>query len=141
MINRCLKRMSKYNRVWMVYSLFICHNCTRWSHLILAFLTFHEIDFATNVPSVLFTRTILGVDFINWCHCITDLIVYTYAEFGMNCLKKKWDNTHCSKCCVGSLLQYIMTIHLYITYSCSLMSGASLLRPVKLNKEWELICQ
>ena len=30
--------------------------CARWSHPILAFITFHEIDFATNVPSVLFTR-------------------------------------------------------------------------------------
>ena len=60
MINRCLKLVSKLNIVWVVYSLFICHKCTRWSHPILTFLTFHEIDFATNLPSVLFTRTILG---------------------------------------------------------------------------------
>ena len=38
---------------------------------------------------------------------ITDVIVYTYAEFGMNCLKNKLNITHCSECCVGSLLQYI----------------------------------
>jgi len=30
------------------------------SHPILTFLTFHEIYFATNVPSVPFTRTIFG---------------------------------------------------------------------------------
>ena len=57
----------------MVYSLFSCHKCTRWSHPILTFLTFHEIEFATKVPSVLFTRNI----FVMWhyllysrCNCI-----------------------------------------------------------------------
>ena len=59
MINRCLKLMSKLNTVWVVYSLFSCHKCALWSHPILT-LTFHEIDFATNVPSVLFTRNIFG---------------------------------------------------------------------------------
>ena len=49
----------------------------------------------------------LEVDFICLCHFITDMIVYTYAKFGMNCLKNKWNITHCSECCVGSLLQYI----------------------------------
>ena len=45
----------------MVYSLFSCHKCACGSHPILTFLTFHEIDFATNVPSVLlFTRNIFG---------------------------------------------------------------------------------
>ena len=44
----------------MVHSLFSCHKCARWSHPILTFLTFHEIDFATNVHSVLFTRNIFG---------------------------------------------------------------------------------
>jgi len=34
------------------------------------------------------------------------MIVYTYAKFGMNCCKNKWNITHCSECCVGSLLQY-----------------------------------
>ena len=44
---------------------------------------------------------------ICWCHFITDIIVYTiwYAEFGRNCLKNKLNITHCSECCVGSLLQ------------------------------------
>ena len=41
---------------------------------------------------------------------ITDMIVYTYAEFGRNCLNNKWNITHCSECCVGSLLQYIYEI-------------------------------
>ena len=44
----------------------------------------------------------LEVDFICWGHFITDMIVYTYAEFGMNCFKSKWNITHCSECCVGS---------------------------------------
>jgi len=48
------------------------------------------------VPSVLFTRTILEVDFIYWCHFITDMIVYTYAEFGLNYLINKWNITHWS---------------------------------------------
>jgi len=46
--------------VWVVYSLFSCHKRARLSHPILTFLTFHEINFATNVPSVLFNRTIFG---------------------------------------------------------------------------------
>ena len=49
--------------VWVIYSSFSsfsCHKCARWSHPILTCLTFHEIDFATNVPSVLFNRTIVG---------------------------------------------------------------------------------
>ena len=49
-------------------------------------------------------------DFICWCHFITDIIVYTYDEFGRNCLKNKWNSTRCSECCVGSLLQYIYVI-------------------------------
>ena len=48
---------------------------------------------------------VLEVDFIYWCHFITDMIVYTYAEFGMNCLENKWNITHCPECCVGSWLQ------------------------------------
>jgi len=44
----------------VVYSLFSCHKCTCWSHPILTFLTFHVIEFATNTPSVLFTRNIFG---------------------------------------------------------------------------------
>ena len=40
--------------------MFSCHKCARWSNPILTFLTFHEIDFATNVPSVLFNRAIFG---------------------------------------------------------------------------------
>ena len=44
----------------MVYSLFSCHKCAHWSHPILSFLTFHKIDLATNVPSVLFTQEIFG---------------------------------------------------------------------------------
>ena len=59
MINRCLKLMSKKIQC-VIYSLFSCHKCTRWSHPILTFLTFHDIDFATNVPSVLFIRYIFG---------------------------------------------------------------------------------
>ena len=58
MINRCLKLVSKYNTVRVVYLLFTCHKCARWSHPILTFQTFHEIEFVTNVPSVLFTRTV-----------------------------------------------------------------------------------
>jgi len=27
---------------------------------------------------------------------LTDMIVYTYAEFGRNCLKNKYNITHCS---------------------------------------------
>ena len=61
------------------------------------------------MPSVLITRHILEVVFICWCHFITDMIVYTHAEFGMNCLNNKWNITHYSECCVGSLLQYIFT--------------------------------
>jgi len=96
--------VSKLNTVSVVYSLFSCLKCTRCSHPILTFLTFHEIEFATNVPSVLFTRS----DFTYWCHFITNIIVFTYAEFGMNCWKNKLNTciTHCSECCVGSLLQY-----------------------------------
>ena len=61
MINRCLKLMSKSNTVWVIYSLFSCHKCACWSHQILTFLTFHEINsIATNVPSVLFTRNMFG---------------------------------------------------------------------------------
>ena len=41
----------------------------------------------------------LEVDFICWCHFITDMIVYTYAKFGMNCLNNKWNITDCSECC------------------------------------------
>ena len=52
------------------------------------------------------TELFLENDFICWCHFITYMIVYTYAEFGMNCLKNKLNTTHCSECCIGSLLQY-----------------------------------
>jgi len=38
---------------------------------------------------------------------ITDISVYTYAEFGRKCLKNTKNITHCSECCVGSLFQYI----------------------------------
>jgi len=60
MLNMCLNLMSEQNTVWVVYSSFSCNKCAYWSHPILTFLTFHEIDFATNVHSVLFTRTIFG---------------------------------------------------------------------------------
>jgi len=40
--------------------LFNCHKCARWSHLVPTFLTFHEIGFATTVPTVLFTRNYFG---------------------------------------------------------------------------------
>jgi len=53
---------------------------------------------------------LLGSDFICWCHFIKDVIVYTYAEFGINCLKNQLNITHCSECCVGSLLQYIYNV-------------------------------
>ena len=56
--------------------------------------------------SVLLPELFLEVDFVCRCHCITDMIVQSYAEFGMKCLKNKWDITHFSECCVGSLLQY-----------------------------------
>ena len=47
--------------IFSSFSSFSCHKCAHWSHPILTFLTFHEIDFATNVPSVLFNnRTIVG---------------------------------------------------------------------------------
>jgi len=104
------QKLNKIQFGWLlVYALFSCHKCTRWSQPILTFLTFHEIEFATNVPTVLFTRNIFG-DFIYWCHFITDVFVYTYTELGMNCLKHKLNITHCSECCVGSLLQYIWQI-------------------------------
>ena len=64
MINRCLKLMSWSNTVWLVYCLFNCHKRARWSNPILTFLIFHEIDFATNTPSVIFTRNIFG----NWLY-------------------------------------------------------------------------
>jgi len=56
------------------------------------FLIFHEIDFATNTPSVLFTRTIFGSLLY-----LQMPFYYRYcnAEFGvMNCLKNKLDVTH-----------------------------------------------
>ena len=37
----------------------ICHKCTCWSHPILTFLTFHEIDFATNAFNAI-NQNILG---------------------------------------------------------------------------------
>ena len=89
----------------MVYSLFSCHKCTCWSHPILTFITFHEIDFATNVPALLFTRNIFG----SWLYLLMPFYYrhdcrYTYAEFGMNCLNHKWNIIFC---CVSSLLRYI----------------------------------
>ena len=57
------------------------------------------------------TELFLKVVFICWCQFITDMIVYTYAEFGMNCLKNKWNITHCSACCVVSLLQYSIPLY------------------------------
>ena len=65
MINSCLKLMSKYNTVWVVYSLFSCHKCTRWSHPILTFLTFHEIEFATKRAfSAIYQKYFWEVDLI-----------------------------------------------------------------------------
>ena len=61
----------------------------------------------------------LEVDFICWCHFITDMIVHTYAEFGMNFLKNKWNITHWSECCVGSLLQYSFIDYLMRVITCS----------------------
>ena len=58
-------------------------------------MTFHEIEFATNVPSVLFLES----DYL-W-HFITDVIVYTYAEF-----EKQIKILHIVPHFVGSLLQY-----------------------------------
>ena len=55
----------------------------------------------------------LESDFIYWCHFITDVIVYTYAEFGMNCLKNKLDIPHCSECCVGVASVYIILLYFY----------------------------
>jgi len=53
--------------------LFSCHKCARWSHPILTFLTVLEIEFATNVPSVLFARNIF------WkLTLFADVILYRY---------------------------------------------------------------
>jgi len=43
----------------------------------------------------------------------TDIIGYMhmYTGFGMNCLINKWNITHCSECCVGSLLQYSIILN------------------------------
>jgi len=50
-------------------TLFNCHTCARWSHPVLTFLTFHENDFATIVPTVLFTRNCFG----SWLFVVTIL--------------------------------------------------------------------
>jgi len=47
--------------------------------------------------------------FADQCHFITDMIVYTYAEFGMNCLKNKLYIAHCSECCLGFCFSILWT--------------------------------
>ena len=47
---------------------------------------------------------------IYWCHFITDVIVYTYAEFGRNCWKNKLNITHCSECCVVYLVKPVLKV-------------------------------
>jgi len=90
----------------VVYSLFSCHKCACWSNPILTFLTFHEIEFATNMPPVLFTRNIFG----SWLYLLMpfyyrhDCIHICGVWYEL--LKNKWNIPHCSACCVGSLLQY-----------------------------------
>ena len=91
MISRCLKLVSKLNTVCVVYSFFSCHKYTRWSHPILIYQKY------------LWKMTICRSYFS------TDIIVYTYTEFSRNCLKNKLNITHCSECCVWSLLHYILT--------------------------------
>ena len=77
MVKNMNQKLNKIQFGWLlVYALFSCHKCTRWSQPILTFLTFHEIEFATNVPTVLFTRNIFGrwlyllMPFYYRCICI-----------------------------------------------------------------------
>ena len=82
MIDRYLQLMSNNT---VNGTLFNCHKCTRYLHLI---PTFHEIDFATILPTVLFTRNRLEVYFI--CYFILlQMSIYTYTYFGRNWLKNK----------------------------------------------------
>ena len=122
----------------MVYSLFRCHKCTRWSHPILTFLTFLKLNLVRlqcYLPEIS-----LENDFICWCHFNTDIIVYRYAEFGRNCLKNKLNITHCTECCVGSLLQYSF-VYKHANISKTTKTCAMTRRHVKLvvNMRWPLV--
>ena len=92
------KQFGWYIRCSAIEEAFSYHKCARWWHQ-KHFMTL------TLLPTCLqryLPELFLEVDFICWGHFITDMIVYTYAEFGMNCFKSKWNITHCSECCVGS---------------------------------------
>ena len=140
MINRCLTLVSKYNSVWVVYSLYSCHKCTRWSHPILTFLTCYEMDCATNVPSVQFTRSI----FEKWLY----LLMPFYYRY--NCkhicrvwyelfLKNKLNITHCSACCFGILLQYILSFQKIALLVLCTRIPSIVLTPVMRNFEfWQI---
>jgi len=72
MIDRYLQLMSNNT---VNGTLFNCHKCTRYLHLI---PTFHEIDFATILPTVLFTRNRFGSLLYLLLHFITDVYLYIY---------------------------------------------------------------
>ena len=79
------------------------------------------------------TELFWKLTFICWCHFITDMIVYTYGEFGMNWLINKWNITHCSECCIGSLLHYIT--HMFNLSGVPNLSKEVVL--IALNKPWQ----
>ena len=75
------------NKIQFGWYIPCCHKCACWSHPILTFLTFHEIDLLPTCLQCYLQEMFLENDFICWCHFITDMIVYIYDEFGRNCWK------------------------------------------------------